>query len=111
MPNPTTVGAGSNYEPAIIEATTAASTVTLNEKKQYELIHNGINTSAAAATDHIMLATDDSTAANTAGAGQGILTTSHKLTLGPNITTLKFDANANAPTFTIIPVKYIPGRY
>ena len=101
MANPSSVGV---IEPALIEATTTASSVTLDKSIQYEITHSGLNTSGASTTDAILLATQDSTAALTAGDGQAILTTAVSVKVGPGVDTLKFDATTNAPTFTVWPI-------
>jgi hypothetical protein len=105
------VGLNGNYEPALIASTTAASSITLNGNIQYQVQHNGIDESGNAQTEYIMLATDDSTAAASSGAGKAILTTTNTILIGPGIETLKFDASANDPTFTILPIAYDAGRH
>ncbi len=103
MANPTSCGVAS-FDPVIVLTGTTPVSITLEPNKQYEVHHNGIGEAGTAVTDAIMLATGTATAALTAGSGQAILGSSRMVTVGPGITTLTFDATANAPTVSIFPI-------
>jgi len=101
--DPTSVGVG-DYNPAILEATTSPSTVTLDGNKQYQLIHNGIGEDGVAHTGYIMLGFNGATAEVTSGVDKAILSSGIIMTIGPGITTLKLDASADDPTVSVVPI-------
>ncbi len=93
--------------PAQFEATTSPDTVLLDPNWIYELFHNGVDDAGNADTDEIMLGFSTSTTAKTAAAGSGAalgsLTTTKWMTIH-GVKTLSFDASANNPHFTIVPI-------
>jgi len=103
MANPTAVGKD-DYEPGLVETSTSPVTVSLNDDKAYILAHSGLDTSGNADGNAVMFATEDSTAALTPGAGQGVLISKSSLPIGPGIKTLKLDSNGGAAMVTVIPM-------
>lgn len=113
MANPTTIATDTIQYPSIVECGTAAATITLDNRKQYQLYHSGLNTSASSATTPICLSTDSSTdPAATTGTNKALLINGiGPIVIGPGLGTLQYLASANAPTFVINPIANTYGDY
>lgn len=113
MANPSSVGVGADYKPAIILTATTESSVTLDINKQYQLWHLGVDGGGNATTDNIMLSqsaavdADDSEAADKLKLEDAV---GFPVTIGPGWSILYFEAYANDPTFQIVPLRSFFGQ-
>jgi hypothetical protein len=94
-----------------VSSAAAAETVPVNEKRVYEITHNGIDESGDAHTDEIWFTTDETTPDGSAGENKFILTTAAAVTVGPGVASITFKASGNDPTFNVAPVDYRPGQF
>ena len=101
-----------NTQPIMASVTTAVSTITLNERRQYLIQHNGMDASSNDTADPIHFSTSSSVTPATAqsGVSKGVLLDESTLPLGPGVSTIKL-ISTDDPTVTIIPVHQSNGAY
>ena len=113
MANPTSVGVDDNY-PAVLEVVnTATRSVTLNSQRSYFLRHLSVDTGGNATTDTIYLAfaAADVDADKSEGADKFALVSGGEVVIGPGVSSLKFETEANDPTMTIMPNRKTFGNW
>lgn len=108
MANPSTVGVG-DYKPAILQAETTESSVTLNPNKLYEIWHMGTDEAGNAQTDLIYLSTSASVDADASNDEDKLkLEDGHPFPVRiSGWGTLYFESAENDPTFQIVPVQHV----
>lgn len=94
---------------ALIASSTTSAYLTLDPDRAYTIAHTGVDVANAAKTDTIVFQDDPTGVVNVtadmaaATSKVPLIDGNEPITIGPGITTLAFEALANAPCFTIIP--------
>lgn len=91
-------------KPAVIVATTGASSITLDTTRSYTVEHTGLDNAGSASTDLIFgsyVAAVDNDASE--GDDKIILQPDRAIVIGPNVAEFKFQAAAGTPTMQFVP--------
>lgn len=105
MANPETI----DGNPAVLAASTSASSVALNPDREYTIQHLGVDVAGSEDTNSVFLGTDATTeATHAADSNKAVLQSEKALVVGPRVSTLHFLTASGAPAFQVIPGRYMP---
>lgn len=107
MPNPESISGTF----AVLAATTTPAEVKLDPDREYDLFHTGLDEAGLASSAVICLATGTLDPDTSSGPDKLLLPEGRAVSIGPNITLLKFRSVAGAATISVSPGRRLGGRY
>lgn len=100
------------FQFAVIAASTTEDVLTLDNRRDYTLIHNGLDVDGNAATTSIFMANDAASDADlSASTNKLVLSDGRVVTIGPGLSSVRFKTASGSPTFQVIRNPEYQGAY